>query len=343
MVNIIDNSLLKSIRELLINSRQELVQAVNHTIVASYWEVGRLIVESEQNGNSRAVYGKKTLEQLSIQLTEEFGRGFNVANLRRMRTFYLLYPIRSTVRIELSWSHYRTLLRVSDDDARAWYTEECIRENWSSRALDRQVSTQNYERILSSSDASPVREEARKLTEPLADSPRDIIRDPYVLEFLNLPYESVVESDIEQALVENLQKFILELGSGFAFVERQQRISAENQDFYIDLVFYNYKLKRFLLIDLKVGKLTHQDIGQMDMYVRMYDDLKIQTDDNPTIGLILCSQTSEAVAKYSVLSDSEQLFASKYLPSIDTLKRELERERKLIAEKLENKRDSNDD
>ena len=174
-------------------------------------------------------YGKKILEQLSIQLTQEFGKGFNIANLRRMRTFYLLYPIRSTVRIELSWSHYRTLFRVLDDEARAWYVEECIRENWSARALDRQVSTQNYERILSSSDTSPVREEARKLTAPLADSPRDIIKDPYVLELLNLPYESSAESDIEQALIGNLQKFILELGSGFAFVERQQRISTEDQ------------------------------------------------------------------------------------------------------------------
>lgn len=294
-------------------------------------------MEEEQQGVSRAEYGVKLLEELSIELSAEFGRGFDASNLRNMRAFFLAFPIRDAVRHNLSWTHYRSLSRIKDEEARLWYLNEAIAENWSARALDRQISTQNFERILSSKNHDAVRTEARSLTQSLVNDPKNIIRDPYVLEFLNLPSNGVLESDIEQALMDNIQKFILELGSGFAFVERQQRISTEDQDFYIDLVFYNFKLKRFLLIDLKIGKLTHQDVGQMDTYVRIYDHLKIQNDDKPTIGLILCSEKSEAVAKYSVLTDSEQLFASKYLPSIDTLKRELERERKLIAEQLEKK------
>lgn len=304
-------------------------------MVATYWDMGRLIVEDEQQGKGRAEYGKKLLQVLSEQLTIEFGKGFDVTNLRRMRAFYVTYPIRDTLCLELSWSHYRHLIRIDKQDARNWYTQECLHENWSVRSLERQISTQNYERLLTSQDKNAVRQEARELTKPLAENARGIIRDPYVLEFLGLQYSSALESNIEQALMDNLQKFILELGAGFAFVERQQRISTEDQDFYIDLVFYNFKLKRFLLIDLKIGKLNHQDVGQMDTYVRMYDQLKIQTDDKPTIGLILCSEKSEAVAKYSVLVDSEQLFASKYLPSVEQLKSELLREREIITAELE--------
>lgn len=280
------------------------------------------------------------LEEISKELTEDYGKGFDLTNLYKMRAFYSAFPILDSVRLELSWTHYRALIRVKDKKAQEWYMKESVNENWSARALDRQISTQNYEIILSSKNHDAVTNEAKSLTKPLAEDAKNTIRDPYILEFLNLPLESILERDIERALIDNLQKFILELGSGFAFVERQQRLSTQDQDFYIDLVFYNFKIKRFLLIDLKIGKLTHQDVGQMDTYVRMYDQLKIQADDNPTISLILCSEKSEAVAKYSVLSDSEQLFASKYLPSIEALEKELERERSIIATELEHQKPS---
>lgn len=328
-------ALLKGARELLNNSRLNLHRSVNQVMVLTYWELGKLIVEDEQSGSKRAEYGKRILDNLSAQLTIDFGKGFNVANLRRMRSFYLVFPIRSSLRIELSWTHYRSIIRVKDPNAREWYMQESARENWSARALERQIGTLNYERLLSSKDKHAVRAETKNKTEKLAVAPRNSLRDPYFLEFLNLPKQTLLESNLEQALIDNLQSFILELGAGFAFVERQQRISTEDQDFYIDLVFYNFKLKRFLLIDLKIEKLNHQDVGQMDTYVRMYDQLKIQPDDNETIGLILCSEKSEAVAKYSVLADSEQLFASKYLPSVEQLQKELQRERKSVIAALE--------
>ncbi|MCK5663743.1 MAG: DUF1016 family protein, partial [Thiotrichaceae bacterium] len=213
------------------------------------------------------------------------------------------------------------------------YLSEAISQNWSARALDRQISSLYYDRLLSSQDKAPVEQEAQEKTAELAVTEKNFLRDPYIFDFLNLPHQSLIESEVEQALIDNLQKFLLELGKGFAFVERQQRISTEDQDFYIDLVFYNFKLKCFLLIDLKIGKLNHQDVGQMDTYRRMYDQLKKEPDDNPTIGLILCSEKSEAVAKYSVLADGKQLFASKYLPYLPTeeeLRKELERERQLL-------------
>ncbi len=247
-----------------------------------------------------------------------------------MRRFYLAYPKQDAVRPELSWTHYRRLIRLDNLQARDWYTHESIEQNWSARALDRQVSTLYYERLLSSKDKSPVEQEAAQQTQVLATDTKDYLRDPDMLEFLNLPHASLLESQVEQALIDNLQQFLLELGKGFAFVARQQRVSTEDQDFYIDLVFYNFKLKCFLLVDLKLGKLNHQEVGQMDTYVRIYDQQKKSEDDNPTVGLILCSEKSEAVAKYSVLTDSQQLFASKYLPYLPTeeeLRKELERER----------------
>jgi predicted nuclease of restriction endonuclease-like (RecB) superfamily len=250
-----------------------------------------------------------------------------------MRALYLAYPKWNTVCSKLSWSHYRVLLRIEDIGTRQWYMRECAEQNWSVRALERQISSLYYERLLSSKNRQPVIDEAKVFTHELQINPKDYLRDPYVLEFLNLPYSSLLETNIEQALMDNLQHFLLELGKGFAFVARQQRISTEDQDFYIDLVFYNFKLKCFLLIDLKLGKLSHQDVGQMDTYVRIYDQHRKGSDDNPTIGLILCSQKSEAVAKYSVLTESKQLFASKYLPylpSEDELRLELERERALL-------------
>lgn len=321
--------LIDSIRQVLEHARNHVQQAVNVNMVQAYWHVGRLIVEDEQQGEKRAEYGKKQLEHLSGILQLEFGKGFDISNLRNMRRFYLAYPKQDAVRPELSWTHYRRLIRIEDTQARHWYTTEAIEQSWSARALERQVSTLYYERLLSSKEKELVRKEALDKTNELSIGAKNFLRDPYVLDFLNLP-RAMLESEVEQALIDNLQQFLLELGKGFAFVARQQRVSTEDQDFYVDLVFYNYKLKCFLLIDLKLGKLNHQDVGQMDTYVRIYDQLKKDDDDNPTIGLILCSEKSEAVAKYSVLTDSQQLFASKYLtylPTEEELSRELERER----------------
>lgn len=329
------HELLSQLRTLLTNSRTQLQYSVNATMVQTYWQVGQLIVEDEQQGDKRARYGKQVLAQLSATLTCEFGKGFDLTNLRKMRQFYLAFPIRDAVRLELSWTHYRTLIRIDNEQARHWYLQESIEQAWSARALERQISVLYFERLLSSKDGKLVKHEANEHTKALSVTKENYLRDPYILEFLNLPTQNVLESDLELAIIDNLQKFILELGKGFAFVERQQRLSTQDQDFYIDLVFYNFKLKCFLLIDLKIGKLNHQDVGQMDTYVRMYDQLKKQDDDNPTIGLILCSEKSEAVAKYSVLADQKQLFASKYLaflPTEEELSKELARERLLIEE-----------
>lgn len=324
------DGLAQAIAEQIEQARGRVQQAVNSAMVQGYWEVGRLIVEHEQQGQSRAEYGRQQLQSLSQQLTSRLGKGFDVTNLRHMRRFYQAFPIRDALRPELSWTHYRTLLRLENPAARSWYTQEAINQSWSARALERQIGTLYYERLLASQNKALVQQEADQLTQPLAETAQDYLRDPYILDFLNLPHVSWRESELEQAIISNLQQFLLELGKGFAFVERQQRIRFDDEDFYIDLVFYNFKLKCFLLVDLKLGKLRHQDIGQMDTYVRLYDEQRKGDDDNPTIGLVLCSEKSEAVVKYSVLADKKQLFAAKYLPylpSEEELKRELERER----------------
>ena len=336
--------LVSEIGAVIQQARGVLVQQVNAAMVQSYWHIGRLIVEHEQQGQTRAAYGQQQLQYLSQQLTATFGKGFDTSNLRNMRQFFLAFPICDTVCRELSWSHYRLLMRIEDSKARAWYMQQTLEQHWSVRALERQISKLYYERLLSSQDTAPVILEAEQHIAALeaqeVPAVKDYIRDPYVLDFLNLPFQSVLEKDIEQGLLNNLQAFLLELGKGFAFVARQQRIRTEDQDFYIDLVFYNFKLKCFLLIDLKLGKLSHQDVGQMDSYVRIYDQHYKGNDDNPTIGLILCSQKSEAVVKYSVLTDNAQLFAAKYLlylPTEAELKRELEQERiKVQAQLLHN-------
>lgn len=242
------------------------------------------------------------------------------------------------MRTELSWTHYRTLLRVENAQARDWYLQEAINQSWSARALERQISTLYYERLLASQDKSLVEAEAQQNTLPLAETAKDYLHDPYILDFLNLQDQTYQESQLEQAIISNQQQFLLELGKGFAFVERQQRIRFDDEDFYIDLVFYNFKLKCFLLVDLKLGKLKHHDIGQMDTYVRLYDGQRKGCDDNPTIGLVLCSEKSEAVVKYSVLAEQKQLFAAKYLPYLPSeaeLKRELERLRAQAVEQLQ--------
>ncbi len=342
MSSLVSPELLTAIRVVLNQTRTQLQQTINHTMVKTYWEVGRLIVEDEQHGQKRASYGQQQIKALSIQLANEFGKGFDERNLRNMRAFYLTYPIWNTVCTKLSWSHYRVLLRVENQAAREWYMKETIEQVWSVRALDRQIDKLYYERLLSSKDKLPVIKEASEHTQSLQTDAKDYLRDPYILDFLNLPYQPIVETDLEQALISNLQHFLLELGKGFAFVERQQRIATDDQDFYIDLVFYNFKLKCFLLVDLKIGKLTHQDVGQMDTYVRIYDQHRKGADDNPTIGLILCSQKSEAVAKYSVLTESKQLFAAKYLhylPTEEELRIELERERAALNQLPNNAQD----
>jgi len=341
--NNIQSQLLHDISQILIAARQAIVRTINNEMVQAYWHVGRLIVEYEQKGESKAEYGAQQLEYLAEKLQVDFGKGFDERNLRNMRRFYLTYPIWNAVRTELNWTHYRTLIRIENPKARDWYTMECIANNWSARALERQISNLYYERLLSSTDKTPVLKEATENTKTLQINIKDYLRDPYILDFLNLPSTAVLESTIEQSLINNLQKFLLELGRGFAFVSRQQRISVEDQDFYLDLVFYNFKLKFFLLIDIKLGRLNHQDVGQMDTYIRIYDQHYKGHDDNPTIGLILCSEKSEAVAKYSVLSDSKQLFSSKYLlylPTEEELCIELQRERNLLRENvISNERD----
>jgi len=322
--------LVEPIAQIIEQARGQVRQAVNSTMVHSYWHIGQMIVEHEQQGASRAEYGKQQLQHLSAQLTERLGKGFDATNLRNMRRFYLAFPIQETVSLELSWSHYNALSRVENESARQWYLQEAQAQAWSVRALDRQISKLYYERLLASQDRALVEAEAQQHTQPLAESVKDYLRDPYILDFLNLQDRTYQESELEQAIISNIQQFLLELGKGFAFVERQQHIRFSDEDFYIDLVFYNFKLKCFLLVDLKLGKLKHQDVGQMDTYVRLYDEQHKGADDNPTVGLVLCSEKSEAVVKYSVLSEQKQLFSAKYLPYLPTeeqLKHELERER----------------
>jgi predicted nuclease of restriction endonuclease-like (RecB) superfamily len=329
--------LLASLRDLIAQSRQQVLRAVDSIQVMTYWQIGQHIVEFEQQGENRAVYGARLLPQLAQQLSQEFGKGFDATNLRHMRAFYFAFPIRDAVRRELGWTHYRLLLRVQNEQARQWYASEAISQNWSSRALERQIGSMYYERLLLSQDKKAVNAEAVENTRA-ENTPRAFVRDPVMLEFLGLPGAAkLLESNLEQALMDKLQAFLLELGKGFAFVARQQRISTETKDFYIDLVFYNYVLKCFVLIDLKTGELTHQDIGQMDMYVRMYDDVRRGEGDNPTVGILLCEDKDHSVVRYSVLNESEQLFASRYklvLPSEEQLREELDRERAALQQTM---------
>lgn len=342
-----EKNLYQGIRDILLSARMQVRQTVNTAMVQSYWQIGRLIVEDEQGGEKRAEYGKRVLTELSRRLSAEFGKGFAPDNLRNFRQFYLCFTreeICDTVCSELSWSHFRMLMRIENKAARTWYANESATQNWSVRALDRQISTLYYERLLGSQKQDDVRvEAANKITAEAAPDPRDFIRDPYVLEFLGVqPDAGLYEQGVEQGLIDRLQQFLMELGKGFAFVARQKRLQVEGDDFFVDLLFYNYLLKCFVLIDLKVGKLAHQDVGQLDMYVRVFDEQQRGEGDNPTIGLILCSERNAAVAKYSALADKPQLFASKYqllLPSEEELRAELERDRAL----LESARDVPDD
>lgn len=333
-----DLAYISEIRNILAQARMKAYQSVNSVMVEAYWLIGKRIVEEEQNGKERAEYGEALLKNLSVALTKEFGKGFSSSNLRNFRQFYLTYSdpeICYTLCSKLTWSHNRLIMRIDSNAARNYYLKEASEQNWSVRVLERHINTFYYERLLSTQNKEKTVQDNTGQNNDLA---RDFIKDPYVFEFLNIPEPiSVNENDIETALIGNLQQFLLELGKGFSFIGRQFRISTETSHFYIDLVFYNYILKCFVLFDLKIAKLTHQDAGQMDMYIRMFDDLKKQPEDNPTIGIILCTEKDETVVKYSILNEHKQLFATKYLPYLPTeeeLTAEIKREKLFLKQKL---------
>ncbi|MCX7428965.1 MAG: PDDEXK nuclease domain-containing protein [Planctomycetia bacterium] len=322
----------EQIKTILTEARDRAYRAINTAMVAAYWEIGRIIVEQEQEGQQRAEYGKGLLVELSLRLTADFGRGFDRSNLWHMRSFYLSYPILDAVRRELSWTHYRLLLRVEKPEARAFYETEAVNSRWSTRELERQIHSLLFERLALSRDREGVLALAEKGHE--IQQPSDLIKDPYVLEFTGLPQsERYLESDLEQALIDKLREFLLELGKGFAFMARQQRITLDGQHYWIDLVFYNRLTRSFVLIDLKVGTLTHQDLGQMQMYVNYYQREITAPDENPPIGIVLCADKSEAVVRYTLPEDNQQIFASRYklyLPTESELAAELQRERQAL-------------
>jgi predicted nuclease of restriction endonuclease-like (RecB) superfamily len=314
-----NNRLFSSVREIIEAAQERVFRQTNIVLLRMYWHIGKLIVEDEQEGKARAGYGKKVLIDLSHQLTLEFGKGFDESNLRNMRTFFRAFAKWDAVRTELSWTHYRLLSRVEDVEKRMQYVDMAVGGNWSTRVLQRNISSMYLERVIE----NPKSEFEKKWNGQF--------KDPYILEFLGLEASKKhLEKSIETAIIDHLQKFLMELGKGFAFVARQQHIVTDTSDFFIDLVFYNFHLKCFVLIDLKIEQLKHEHIGQMDMYVRMYNDLKKSDDDNPTIGLILCTEKDETIVKYSVLSENNQLLASQYrlyLPKEEELKALIEADR----------------
>jgi predicted nuclease of restriction endonuclease-like (RecB) superfamily len=313
-----NQDLYSSIAKIIVDAKDQVYRNSNAILLKMYWEIGQLIIEDEQNGELRAKYGKSVLKNLANHLSVEFGKGFNERNLNNMRAFFIAFPIWNAVRTELSWTHYRIISRIENAEHRIQYIEHSIEGNWNTRTLQRNIESQYLGRLL-------------KFPETENKEISNYIKDPYIFEFLGLPSDiSQTETQIESALITHLQQFLMELGKGFAFVARQQHIVTDTSDFYIDLIFYNYYLKCFVLVDLKTHKLTHEAIGQMDMYVRMYNDLKKGADDNPTIGIILCTEKDETVVKYSVMSENEKLFASKYrkyLPDEKELKNLIEADR----------------
>jgi predicted nuclease of restriction endonuclease-like (RecB) superfamily len=333
MANISLNQLTNKISELLIEARKRVIQTVNHTMVVTYYEIGRMIVEEEQNGKERADYGKQLILELSLNLTSEFGKGFSVTNIQQMRQFYIVYSKQQTVsakstnqkllpyEFNLSWSHYLKLMRIDDELERRFYEIESYNNNWSLRVLNRQYDSALFTRISLSKNKSEILKIAHE--GQTLEKPQDAIKDPYILEFIGLPEQNQYsESELEQKLIDKLEHFLLELGTGFTFVARQYRISFDDKHFRIDLVFYNRILKCFVLIDLKVGELQHQDIGQLQMYVNYFDRKIKLEDENKTIGIILCQNKSEAVVEFTLPENNTQIFASKYLtvlPSKETL------------------------
>ena len=333
----IEDSIYKEIKSILEQARNKVYKVANSTMVEAYWNIGRVIVE-KQGGSNKAEYGTALIKNLSKKMTKEFGKGFTVANLKNMRQFYLIFQKSYALRSELTWTHYRLLMRVENENARNFYIEECIKSNWSTRQLERQITTLFYERLLSSKDKEKVLKEIYKL-EPQIKKAEDIIKDPYVLEFLGLPENTnFLEKNLEQALIDHLQKFLLELGRGFSFVARQKRITFDGRHFYIDLVFYNYLLKCFVLIDLKVGDLTHQDLGQMQMYVHYFEEEMMNEGDNLPIGIVLCADKSDSIVKYTLSKNETQVFASKYkayLPSEEELLSEIRKEYNMLKQEEE--------
>ena len=345
---------------MIIDSAQKYAyRTVDTALVIRNWFIGKRIAEEEVVGDGRAEYGKEIIARLSTQLTGIYGKGFSRRALYQYLGFYRMFPEivhtactllepsqkvhTVSTQIELlSWSHYRVLTQVNDSKARSWYEKEAYNQTWSVRTLQRNISTQYYHIMLKSQDKIEVENEMKQLTSQYQNK-LEFIKNPVIAEFLGMQEDtSYLESDLEQCIINNLQKFLMELGKGYAFVARQQHIHTEKEDYYIDLVFYNYILKCFVLIDLKTNKITHQDVGQMDMYIRMYDDLKKAPDDNPTLGIVLCSDTDEDIAKYSVLHENEQLFASKYklyLPTEEELRAEIETQKEFYF--LQKKEDSN--
>ena len=362
-----DNMLVNDLRSIVSKARSKAFAAVNYSLVERNWRIGQRIVEQEQNGASRAEYGKHVIEVASVALTEEFGKGFSYTNIANYKRFYLTFndlqilqtvseefnnPIQQTLPAKssapykedkaasaqselrlLPWSHYERLIRVEDKKAREWYAKEAFEQGWSFRTLNRNINTLYYERLLMSTKKQPVVDEMQDKTKAYQQDKLEYIKSPVVLEFLGLPEDtSLAESKLETAIINNLEKFLMEMGKGYALVARQQHIRTEENDYYIDLVFYNYLIKSFILVDLKVNRITYQDVGQMDMYLQMYDKMKKGPDDNPTIGIILCTETDSDVARYSTLAKNDQMFAAKYklyLPDKEDLKREIERQKEL--------------
>ena len=362
-----DYMLVNDLRSIVSKARSKAFAAVNYSLVERNWRIGQRIVEQEQNGASRAEYGKHVIEVASVALTEEFGKGFSYTNIANYKRFYLTFndlqilqtvseefnnPIQQTLPAKssapykedkaasaqselrlLPWSHYERLIRVEDKKAREWYAKEAFEQGWSFRTLNRNINTLYYERLLMSTKKQPVVKEMQDKTKAYQQDKLEYIKSPVVLEFLGLPEDSsLAESKLETAIINNLEKFLMEMGKGYALVARQQHIRTEENDYYIDLVFYNYLIKSFILVDLKVNRITYQDVGQMDMYLQMYDKMKKGPDDNPTIGIILCTETDSDVARYSTLAKNDQMFAAKYklyLPDKEDLRREIERQKEL--------------
>ena len=332
----LDEAFYKNIRELLEQARKRVYRNIQSEMVTAYWQIGKMIVD-KQGGEERAKYGDSLIKELSIKMTKDYGTGYNERSLRNMREFYISFPIWSAVRTELSWTHYKVLMRIDDKSVREFYMNEAIEGNWSVRQLTREIHTFSYQRYLASGNNHDVVDDTAKKEEIF--DPKDIIKDPYVLEFAGLkPNSSFYEKDLEEALITHLNEFLLELGNGFAFVARQKRFDMDGRNFYVDLVLYNYKLKCFVLIDLKRGDLTHQDIGQMQMYVNYYTRELMEPGDNPPIGIVLCADKSDTLVRYTLPLDNKQIYASKYmlyLPKEEELQNEINKQIELFEEMKE--------
>jgi predicted nuclease of restriction endonuclease-like (RecB) superfamily len=335
-----DTNFVDEIKQILDRARQKAYAATSFAMIEGYWLMGKRIVEQEQQGNQRAEYGKELLKNLALAL----GKGYSERTLRDFRQFYFSFTNIEDLAhtcAKLNWSHFRLVMRVTDKNAQQYYLNEANTNNWTVRTLERNINTLYYQRLLATQLKKPVEHEMSEKTKAFQNDKYEFIKNPAVLEFLNLPSnKAYTETQLEQALIDNLQQFLLELGKGFSFVARQKYVRTDTADFFIDLVFYNYILKCFVIVELKTDKITHQDIGQLDMYVRMFDDLERTPTDNPTIGILLCTETDSTIAKYSVLSENQQLFATKYLPYLpteDELIAEIEREKQILKQQFDSR------